>query len=184
MPSLFFLKSAFLHQGVHHSSLCSRSDSPLSRLGAALNHLDSLPPHNSVTWTDGSVSLSFNKGGSGVLANCSLCGTEAILCFSAGPVCLSFSAEACAILQALRWSRQHQQVCDFFSPSLRLSLCPRHSALPSNFPFTTNSLVDRAGIVFSFLLYYQATMDFQTFVSPGNDLADELARRGALLVPL
>ena len=28
---------------------------------------------------------------------------------------LSFSAEACAILQALRWSRQHQQVCHFSS---------------------------------------------------------------------
>ena len=41
------------------------------------------------------------------LANCSLCGTEATLSFSAGPVCSSFSAEACAILHALCWSRQH-----------------------------------------------------------------------------
>ena len=35
--------------------------------------------------------------------------------FSAGPVRLSFSAKACAILQALCWSRKHQQVCHFSS---------------------------------------------------------------------
>ena len=70
---------------------CSRSDPPLSGQGAALAHLDSLPPHDLVLWTDGSVLFPFGKGGSGVLANCSLCGTEATLSFSAGPVCLSFS---------------------------------------------------------------------------------------------
>ena len=97
------------------SSPCSRSDPPHSRQGAALAHLDSLPPHDLVLWTDGSVPFPFGKGGSGVLANCSLCGTEAILSISAGPVCSSFSAEACAILHALCWSRQHQQVCHFSS---------------------------------------------------------------------
>ena len=86
------------------STPCSRSDPPLSQ-GAALAHLDSLPPHDLVLWTDGSVPFPFGKGGSGVLANCSLCGTEATLSFSAGPVCSSFSAEACAILHALCWSR-------------------------------------------------------------------------------
>ena len=35
--------------------------------------------------------------------------------FLAGPVCSSFSAEACAILLALCWSQQHQQVCHFSS---------------------------------------------------------------------
>ena len=37
------------------------------------------------------------------------------LSFSAGPVCSSFSTEACAILHALCWSLQHQQVCHFSS---------------------------------------------------------------------
>ena len=82
------------------STPCSRSDHPLSRQGAALAHLDSLPPHDLVLWTNGSVPFLFDKGGSGVLANCSLCGTEATLSFSAGPVCSSFSTEACAILHA------------------------------------------------------------------------------------
>ena len=93
----------------------SRSDPPLTRQGAALAHLDSLPPHDLVLWTDGSVPFPFGKGGSGVLANCSLCGTEASLFFSAGPVCSSFSAEACAILHALCWSPQHHKVCHFSS---------------------------------------------------------------------
>ena len=95
------------------SSSCSRSDTPLSRQGAALAHLDSLLFHDLVLWTDGSVP--FGKGGSGILANCSLGGNEATLSFSAGPVCLSFSAEACAILHALCWSRQNQQVFHFSS---------------------------------------------------------------------
>ena len=41
--------------------------------------------------------------------------------FPAGPVCLSLSAKACAILQALCWSRQHQQACHFSSLLLQLS---------------------------------------------------------------
>ena len=96
-------------------SPCSRSDPLLSCQGAALAHLDSLPPHDLVLWTDGFVAFPFGKGGSGVLANCSFCGTKATLSFSAGPVCSSFSAEVCAILHALCWSRQHQQVCHFSS---------------------------------------------------------------------
>ena len=87
------------------SSPCSRYDPPLTRQGAALAHLDSLPPHDLVLWTDGSVPFPFGKGGSDVLANCSLCGAEATHSFSAGLVCSSFSAEACAILHALCWSR-------------------------------------------------------------------------------
>ena len=45
-------------------------------------------------WTDSSVPFPFGKGSSGVLANCSLCGTETTFSFSACPVCSSFSAEA------------------------------------------------------------------------------------------
>ena len=66
------------------------SDLPLSRQGAALAHLDSLPPHDMVLWTDVSIPFSFGKSGSGVLANCSLCGTKTTLFFSADPVCSSF----------------------------------------------------------------------------------------------
>ena len=87
----------------------------LALISLSLAHLDSILPHNLVLWTDGSVPFSFGKGDSGILANCSLCGTEASLSFSAGPVCSSFSAEACAILHALCWSRQHHKVFHFSS---------------------------------------------------------------------
>ena len=133
------------------STPCSHSDPPLSRQGAALAHLDSLPPHDLVLWTDGSVPFPLGKGGSGVLANCSLCGAEATLPFSAGPVCSNFSAEACAILHALCWSRQHQQVCHFSS---LLLLSDFRSVLSSIFPFISNSVADLAGTVFSLLLFY------------------------------
>ena len=111
---LFSLESSFT-VGSTFSSSCSRFDPLLSRQGAAFAHLDSLSPHDLVLWTDGSVPFPFGKGGSGVLANCSLCGTEATLSFLAGPVCSTVCTEACAILHALCWSRQHQQVCHFSS---------------------------------------------------------------------
>ena len=44
-----------------------------------------------------------------------LCGTDATLSFSAGPVYSNISAEAFTILQVFCWSRQHQQVCHFTS---------------------------------------------------------------------
>ena len=106
---------------------CSRSDPPHSRQGAALTHLVSLPPHDPVLWTDGSVPFPFGKGSSDVLANCSLCGTEVTLSFSAGPVCSSFSAEACAILHALCWSRSTNKS----ATSLLFSFCPCHPILSS-----------------------------------------------------
>ena len=126
----------------------------------SLAHLDSLPPHDLILWTDGSVPFSFGKGGCGVLANYSLCSTEATLSFSAGQVCSSFSAETCAIQHALCWSRQHQQVCHFSSLLL---------------------LSDSRFVLF-LLLFYQTTMGPRTLVSPGK-AADELARQGTLLAP-
>ena len=133
-------------------------------------------------WTDDS--FHFGKGGRGVLANCSLCGTETTLSFSAGQVCSSFSAEACAILYALCWSWQHQQVFHF-SSLLLLSDSRSFLATLSSPP--------------SFLLSQTLWQFWQELSSlsccirlqwvpghsyfPGNDTADELARRGALLSP-
>ena len=107
------------------SSPCSRSDTPLSRQGAAPDHFDSLPPHGLVLWTDGSVPFPFGKGGCGILANCSLCGTETTLSISSGPVCSSFSAEACAILHALLVSAAPTSLpLLFFYLTLALSSSP------------------------------------------------------------
>ena len=149
---------------------CSRSNPPHSRQGAALAHLDSLPPHDLVLWTNGSVSFPFGKSGSNVLANGSLCGTEATLSFLAGPVCSSFSAEACAILQAFCWSRQHQQVCHFSSLLLLSDSRSVLATLSSPPSFLLPQILWQIWQELSFflLLFYQATMGFRTLVSPGE----------------
>ena len=167
------------------STLCSRSDSALSRQGAALAHLDSLPPHNLVLWTDGSVPFPFGKGGSGVLVNCSLYGTEASLSFSAGPVCSSFSAEACAILHAFCWSRQHHQVCHFSSLlilSHSRSVLATLSCPPSFLLSQTLWQILQELTSLSFFSIRLQWVPGHSFL-PGNDAADEPAKRGALLAP-
>ena len=164
MPSFSSLKSAFMVESTLSSS-CSRFDLHQSCQGVALAHLDSLL-RGLVLWTDGSVSFLFGKDGFGVLANCSLFGTDATLSFSAGPVCSSFSAVACAILHALCWTRLHQQVCHFSSLLLLSdSYAVLATLLSSTFLFTSNSVADLAETVFSFLLFYEVhSISFQTFL--------------------
>ena len=166
------------------SSLCSRSDPPLFRQGAALAHLDSLPLHDQVLWTDGFVSSPLRKSGSGVLANCSLCGTETTLSFSAGPVCSSFSAKACTILHALCWSWQHQQACHFSSLLPQSESRSVLATLFSSPSFLLPQTLWQIWQELSSLLFYQAAMDLRTLVlPPRNDVANELAKRGSLLAP-
>ena len=64
-----------------------------------------------------------------------------------------------------------------------LLLLDSRSVLSSIFSLISNSVADLAGTVFPLLRFYQATMGPRTLISYGNDTANEVARRGALLAP-
>ena len=149
---------------------CSHTNPPLSLAKVRLLRTLTLsPPHDLVLWTDGSVPFPFDQGGSSVLANCSLCSTEAILSFSAGPVfCTLFAGlgntnkSAISLLFSCFLTLiLSSPPCPLLHVSFFLKLCGRSDR---------NCLLSPPGY------------NRHSFLS-GNDAADELARWEALLTP-
>ena len=167
------------------STPCFRSDSLfLSRLDTALAHLDSLPL---MIWYSGQTALFLF-----LLAKATTAYLRIALPVALRPLFpfrqaqyaqYAFSAEACAILHALCWSRQHQQACHFFSLLLfdSRSVLTTLSAPP---PFLLSQTLwqiwqERSSLSCSIRLQWVPAHSFL----PGNDTADKLARRRALLKP-
>ena len=163
------------------SSTCSHSDPSLTCQGAALTHLDSLPPHDLVLWTDGSV------------------------CFLLARVAPAFLPTALSVV--LRplfpfWQAQYVQVfplkpvpfCTLFaglsstnkSATSLLLLPDSRSVLATLFSppsFISNSV--HIWLELSSLSSCSIRLQWvpgHSFLL-GNDTADELARWGVLLVP-
>ena len=162
------------------SSSCSRSDPPLSHQGAALAHLDPLLM-NCYSGQTALFLFLLEKAAPAFLPTAL---SVVTLSVSAGPVCSSFSAEACAI-HAFYWSWQNQQVCHFSSILLlseSRSVLATLSSLPSFLLYQTQWQIWQE---LSSLSYWSIRLQLVTGHSflPGSNVSDELARWGALLAP-
>ena len=165
-------------------SPCSRFDPPLTPQGAALARFNSLPPHDLAIWTYGSVSFPFGKGGSGILANCSLCGSEATLSFSAGPVCSRFPAEACPLCKPSAGLGSTNRPA-FLSILLLPDTCSVHATLSYPSSFLLPQSLWQVWHELSSLSYYTTGYNgsLDTRFSRGTTRLMSLPNREALLAP-
>ena len=127
------------------STPCSRSDPPLSRQGAALAHLDSLPL---MIWCFGLTALFLFLLARATPAFLPTALSVATLSFSAGPDVQVFPlkpAPFCMLFAGLGSTNKS---------TIFLLLSDSRSVLSSIFPLILNSVADLAGTVFSLFLFY------------------------------
>ena len=161
---------------------CSRSDLPHSRPGAALAHLDSLPPHDLVFWTDGFVPFPLAKAAPAFLPTALSVALRPLFPFrldqyapvfplKPAPFCTLFAGPGNTIKSAIFLLL----LSDSRSVLATLSSPP---------PFLLSQTLwqiwqELSTLSCSIRLQWVPGHSFL----PGNDTADELARWGALLAP-
>ena len=138
------------------SSSCSHSYYPFSHQSAALTHLDSLPLHNLVIWTNGSVPF-FGNNGFSVLANSPLLITKSTLFFSQYvQVFALHPAPFCKLFAGLGSTNKS-------AISLLFSFSPTLTSHPSFFLPQTFWLIWQE--LSTLFFYYEATMGPMTLIS-------------------
>ena len=108
--------------------LLLHSDPPLSRQGMALAHLNSLPPHDLVLWTDGSIPIHFGKGGLAYLPTAFFVALRPLLFFRQAQYVQVFPLKPAPSCKLFAGLGSTNEVCHFSSLSLTLALssppCP------------------------------------------------------------
>ena len=160
------------------SSPCSCADLSLSRHGAALAGLYSVRSDALVIWSDSYVS--FGKGDSGVLANCSLCALRPLFPFRQAQLVQVFPlkpAPLCKLSAGLSNTDKYATSLLFSSSQTLTQSSSPSFLLPPSLYYIWQEL--------SSLSSYAITLQWvpgHSFL-PGIDAVNELARRGALLLP-
>ena len=163
---------------------CCRSDLLFFRQGAGLAHLDSLLPHDLVLWIDGFVPFGKGCSGVGYLPTALSVALRPLFPFQQAQYVQVFPlkpAPFCTLIAGLG-STNKSAISLLFSYVTLVLSSPLYPLLRLPFYF---KLCGRFGwncvLSSSVLSDYNGSPDTRFLL--GNDAADELARRGALLAP-